>query len=93
MRVVHREKAVANVGSFEHPCEPWGNVHKGQADFTSRHQQVSSPSQMMTWPLMINNTDELFFYCSAPNSCKGYGIVGVINPVRFISKHWTVLIW
>jgi hypothetical protein len=28
----------------------------------------------------INNTSPIFFYCSAPGSCIGYGMVGVINP-------------
>ena len=28
----------------------------------------------------INDTSPIFFYCSAPGSCIGYGMVGVINP-------------
>lgn len=33
-----------------------------------------------TWQIQINDTDPVFFYCGAPNSCIGYGMVGVINP-------------
>lgn len=28
----------------------------------------------------VNDTSPIFFYCSAPGSCIGYGMVGVINP-------------
>jgi len=28
----------------------------------------------------VNDTGPIFFYCSAPGSCIGYGMVGVINP-------------
>jgi hypothetical protein len=36
--------------------------------------------QPPTWSILINNTDPMFFYCSAPSSCISYGMVGVINP-------------
>jgi hypothetical protein len=38
---------------------------------------LSSPP---TYQIVINDTDPIFFYCSAPGSCLTYGMVGVINP-------------
>lgn len=36
--------------------------------------------QLPVWNLTINDTQPIFYYCSAPNSCIGNGMVGVINP-------------
>lgn len=30
----------------------------------------------------INDTEPIFYYCSAPGSCIDWQMVGVINPVR-----------
>jgi hypothetical protein len=38
-------------------------------------------NQPPTWNLTINDTDPIFFYCSAPRSCVENAMVGVINPV------------
>ncbi|KAL8791760.1 MAG: hypothetical protein Q9195_005636 [Heterodermia aff. obscurata] len=32
-----------------------------------------------TWNLTINDTEPIFYYCSAPGSCMDQGMVGVIN--------------
>lgn len=32
------------------------------------------------WSVRVNDTEPIFYYCGAPNSCIGYGMVGVINP-------------
>ncbi|KAJ6192082.1 hypothetical protein J3E72DRAFT_204757 [Bipolaris maydis] len=32
------------------------------------------------WNLTINSTEPIFYYCAAPDSCKGKQMVGVINP-------------
>ena len=37
------------------------------------------------WSLLINDTDPIFFYCGAPNSCIGFQMVGVINPNASVS--------
>ena len=34
-----------------------------------------------TWNLTINDTEPIFYYCSAPGSCINFAMVGVINPV------------
>ena len=33
-----------------------------------------------TYRIRINDTNPVFFYCSAPGSCLNYGMVGAINP-------------
>lgn len=37
-------------------------------------------NQPPTWTLTINDTDPIFFYCSALGSCIDNAMVGVINP-------------
>lgn len=32
------------------------------------------------YQITVNDTEPIFFYCGAPNSCIGYGMVGAINP-------------
>ncbi|KAF9728501.1 extracellular serine-rich protein [Paraphaeosphaeria minitans] len=32
------------------------------------------------WNLTINSTEPIFYYCAAPDSCKGKRMVGAINP-------------
>lgn len=41
---------------------------------------MDSVAEITHWNLTINSTEPIFFYCAAPNSCKGEGMVGVINP-------------
>jgi hypothetical protein len=33
-----------------------------------------------SYRVRVNDSNPIFFYCSAPGSCIGYGMVGVINP-------------
>lgn len=33
-----------------------------------------------SYSVRVNDTEPIFFYCGAPNSCIGYQMVGVINP-------------
>ena len=49
--------------------------------WANRHQLSH---QLPSWNLLINDTDPVFYYCSAPNSCIGSQMVGVINPVNSI---------
>ena len=37
--------------------------------------------QPPTWDLLIDNTEPIFFYCTAEGSCLKEGMIGVINPV------------
>lgn len=42
--------------------------------------------QPPAWNLTINDTNPIFFYCSAPGSCIQNAMVGVINPVSSIGR-------
>lgn len=42
-------------------------------------------SQPPKYTVKINDSNPIFFYCSAPGSCITYGMVGVINPNRTTS--------
>ena len=46
---------------------------------------VADDQQPPTWNLTINNTQPVFFYCTAPGSCINYQMVGVINPNSSVS--------
>jgi hypothetical protein len=41
--------------------------------------------------LTINSTEPIFYYCAAPDSCKGKQMVGVINPNETQTLHEQVL--
>ena len=45
-------------------------------------ETIANCHQPPTWNLTVNSTEPILFYCSAPESCTKYGMVGVINPVR-----------
>ncbi|KAF2489414.1 hypothetical protein BU16DRAFT_421240, partial [Lophium mytilinum] len=66
---------------YEHPCIPYEMTGKGKVGFFSGFHPVdailSSPPK---WTLRINDSNPIFFYCSAVGSCIDYGMVGVINP-------------
>jgi len=54
---------------------------QGKTGFFSGFEPVDTVlSFPPTYSIEIRNTDPIFFYCSAPGSCIGYGMVGVINP-------------
>ncbi|KKY16597.1 putative extracellular serine-rich protein [Diplodia seriata] len=64
------------------PCVPWELYHTDEADqgFFSGNHKISSFTNRETWNLTINNTDPIWFYCDAIDSCSPNGMVGVINP-------------
>ena len=43
---------------------------------------LSSPPK---WSVVVNDTDPIFYYCSALGSCLDYGMVGVVNPNASVS--------
>ncbi|KAJ5484848.1 hypothetical protein N7539_004836 [Penicillium diatomitis] len=66
---------------FGAPCVPAtdGVFFSGIFDsFSLRDGQIVGPPP--TWSLVINDTQPLFYYCTAISSCLGNGMVGVINP-------------
>ncbi|TIA27952.1 hypothetical protein D6C78_10962 [Aureobasidium pullulans] len=66
---------------YGYPCIPYEDVLEGQEGFFSGLFPVSEiASNPPNWNLTINDTNPVFFYCSAPGSCINYQMVGVINP-------------
>jgi hypothetical protein len=66
---------------YGYPCIPYEMTGQGKTGFFSGFKPVDSVLIFPpTYSIEIENTDPVFFYCSAPNSCIGYGMVGAINP-------------
>ncbi|KAK4984865.1 hypothetical protein LTR50_006336 [Elasticomyces elasticus] len=70
--------------AYGHPCIPYEDTGNDLVGFFSKFQPINSvlsdASLMPTWNLTINDTNPVFFYCTAPGSCINFGMVGVINP-------------
>jgi hypothetical protein len=47
--------------------------------------EADRSEQAKTWNLTINDTQPIFFYCNAIDSCHPNGMVGVINPNSSVS--------
>ncbi|KAF2640894.1 hypothetical protein P280DRAFT_518237 [Massarina eburnea CBS 473.64] len=62
------------------PCVPYEYTGKGKVGFWSDTQVVGSVDQLTHYPLKINTTDPIFYYCAAPGSCTTHEMIGVINP-------------
>ncbi|KAI0138626.1 hypothetical protein F4776DRAFT_62354 [Hypoxylon sp. NC0597] len=66
---------------FKKPCIPWELTQDPTESFFSGPvEQDTLQSPIPSWDLKVNNTDPVFFYCSAPDSCIKWKMVGVINP-------------
>ncbi|KAI5789711.1 hypothetical protein DFH27DRAFT_655427 [Peziza echinospora] len=68
---------------FDAPCLPRERFNSTGTNFYSGFIPVPDklPNPVPSWYLSINSTEPLFFYCSAPDSCNKYGMVGAINPI------------
>ncbi|KAJ5020487.1 hypothetical protein J3E73DRAFT_395442 [Bipolaris maydis] len=63
------------------PCIPYEMTGASKIGFFSDFHPVDTVlSSPPTYRIVINDTDPIFFYCSAPGSCINYGMVGAINP-------------
>ncbi|RYP44192.1 hypothetical protein DL768_009340 [Monosporascus sp. mg162] len=73
---------------FGQPCVPYDLVHPGEESFFSgaMEQPPDGLNPLPTWTLRVNTTDPVFFYCSAPESCITWHMIGVINPNRTHSR-------
>ncbi|RYP41902.1 hypothetical protein DL767_000731 [Monosporascus sp. MG133] len=69
---------------FGYPCVPYDMIHPGEESFFSGaiEQPDEGLNPLPTWTLRVNTTDPVFFYCSAPESCIKWRMIGVINPNR-----------
>ncbi|KAL5411979.1 hypothetical protein PMIN04_010031, partial [Paraphaeosphaeria minitans] len=65
---------------FGSACVPYEYFGGDRTGFWSKTQWVETPSDITHWNLTINSTEPIFYYCAAPNSCKGKLMVGGINP-------------
>ncbi|KAI5853660.1 hypothetical protein GGS23DRAFT_591070 [Durotheca rogersii] len=66
---------------FKKPCIPWELTNDPAGSFFSGPiQQETLQSPIPSWDLEVTTTEPVFFYCSAPESCIRWSMVGVINP-------------
>ncbi|KAF8250694.1 hypothetical protein K440DRAFT_659314 [Wilcoxina mikolae CBS 423.85] len=62
------------------PCVPYDMAgHASNEAWWSGFYPVSDPKNPQPYDIVVDTTDPIWFYCSAPGSCKTYGMVGVIN--------------
>ncbi|KAK5017046.1 hypothetical protein LTR16_003190 [Cryomyces antarcticus] len=67
------------------PCIPYEDTGVDKVGFFSGFQAVDAVlNNPPTYSLRVNDTNPVFFYCTAPGSCINYGMVGVINPVSLL---------
>ncbi|OCK72987.1 hypothetical protein K432DRAFT_411133 [Lepidopterella palustris CBS 459.81] len=66
---------------YQYPCIPYELTGTDKVGFFSGFHPVDAVLQNPPkWTVVINDTNPIFFYCSAPGACISYGMVGVINP-------------
>ncbi|ORY18009.1 hypothetical protein BCR34DRAFT_596583 [Clohesyomyces aquaticus] len=65
---------------FRSACVPYEYTGGGKTGFFSGTQNVSDFQHLTHWNLTINDTQPIFYYCTAPGSCLDHQMVGVINP-------------
>ncbi|KAK3677028.1 hypothetical protein LTR78_003233 [Recurvomyces mirabilis] len=62
------------------PCVPYEDI-TGKSGFHSGFEPVNASfSSNIIFNLTINDTAPVWYYCGAPGSCIGWGMLGVINP-------------
>lgn len=71
---------------YEYPCVPYEKTGRGKVGFFSGFQPVDAIlDDPPKFSVRINDSDPVFYYCSAPGSCIDHQMVGVINPVCLFS--------
>ncbi|KAF8863311.1 hypothetical protein BDZ45DRAFT_798285 [Acephala macrosclerotiorum] len=80
-RFYPQNHSVARADFGSSACIPYELTGAGKVGFWSGFRPVSVVlSNPPTFQVLINDTDPIFFYCSAPGACIDDGMVGVINP-------------
>ncbi|KAB5539211.1 hypothetical protein GE09DRAFT_310195 [Coniochaeta sp. 2T2.1] len=66
---------------FGFPCIPYEDLGVNRVGFFSGQisPQVIS-NNLPAYRVRVNNTDPIFFYCTAPTSCFQHHMIGVVNP-------------
>ncbi|KAF2847033.1 hypothetical protein T440DRAFT_404397, partial [Plenodomus tracheiphilus IPT5] len=63
------------------PCVPYEISGPGKTGFFTGFHPVSTVlDDAPSYSVRVNDTNPIFFYCSAPGSCINYGMVGAVNP-------------
>ncbi|KAH7046670.1 hypothetical protein B0J12DRAFT_135285 [Macrophomina phaseolina] len=71
---------------YGYPCVPYEMTGVGKTGFYAGFHQVDAIlDDPPSYEVRINDTDPIFFYCSAPGSCINHEMVGVINPNKTTS--------
>ncbi|OMP85334.1 hypothetical protein BK809_0004004 [Diplodia seriata] len=71
---------------YGYPCIPYEMTGIGKTGFFSGFNPVDAIlDDPPSYTVRINDTDPMFFYCSAPGSCINYQMVGVVNPNKSTS--------
>ena len=71
---------------YGYPCIPYELTGVDKVGFFSGFKQVDAILQdPPKFSVRINDTNPIFYYCSAPGSCINYAMVGVINPNSTVS--------
>lgn len=64
---------------FEYVPQVRPNVSRAPDSLTLL-RTILTALQPPSFNLTVNDTNPVYFYCSAPGSCTGFGMIGVINP-------------
>ncbi|KAI1335664.1 hypothetical protein F5Y15DRAFT_419748 [Xylariaceae sp. FL0016] len=66
--------------AFEYPCLPYNDIEVAAPPGFWSTVLPATEGSPATYQVNVNDTEPAFFYCTAPCSCKGRGMIGVINP-------------
>jgi len=63
------------------PCIPYEMSGPSKTGFFGGFHAVDKVLEdAPSYSILVNDTNPIFFYCSAPGSCLNYGMVGAVNP-------------
>jgi plastocyanin len=66
---------------YKYACIPYEKTGWNKTGFFSGFRPVDTILQNPpSFSVLINDTNPIFFYCSAPDACIDDGMIGVINP-------------
>lgn len=66
---------------YGYPCIPYEMTGSSKTGFFSAFQPVDTVLDTPpSYSIVVNDTEPIFVYCSAPGSCITYGMVAAINP-------------
>ncbi|KAL1895857.1 hypothetical protein Sste5346_004954 [Sporothrix stenoceras] len=73
--------------AYKFPCIPYEDSGPNRVGFFSGYMDTNVySSDGPKFRVRINDTEPIFYYCSAPGSCIKHGMLGVINP----NSTWTL---